>query len=110
MRAKATAAIVIGAALWAGDVSFLVAEGSRFVNVAVAEDWRAEFDDICSKTQDAMALSSDELRSLLARCDKLKPEIERLDPSVRKVYTRRLDACRALYRFVLDSRAGGATG
>ncbi len=78
---------------------------SGFVAQARAgQDWRKEFDDICSKTQDAMALSSDELRSLVRRCDELEPHIEKLDESSRKVFTRRLQACRDLYQFVLESR------
>ncbi len=69
-----------------------------------AEGWRAEFEAICAKTQDAMMLSSDELKDLVARCDKLVPEIEKLDESQRKVFTRRLSACRNLYAFVLETR------
>jgi hypothetical protein len=77
--------------------------------VAVAradEAWRAEFEEVCSKTQDAMALSSDDLRSLVGRCDRLKPAIAGLQESDRKVYSRRLQACRDLYQFVLESREG----
>jgi hypothetical protein len=68
------------------------------------QDWRKEFDDICAKTQDAMALSVEELKSLVTRCDDLKPQLDRLDESSRKVFTRRLQACRDLYQFVLESR------
>lgn len=72
------------------------------------EAWKDEFADVCSKTQDAMTLSEAELRSLVERCDKLKPAIEQLDEPLRKVYSRRLKACRDLYQFMLDSRAPGA--
>lgn len=73
--------------------------------VARAEDgWRTEFEDVCSKTQDAMTLSSDELRSLVGRCDRLKAAIGKLDDSERKVYSRRLQACRDLYQFMVESR------
>ncbi len=68
------------------------------------EDWRKEFDDVCSKTQDAMVFSADELRDLVGRCDRLKPRIEKLDESQRKVYLKRLQMCRDLYLFVLESR------
>jgi len=78
---------------------------ASLVAVARAEgDWRKEFDDICAKTQDAMALGVEELRSLVARCDSLKPQLEKLDESSRKVFTRKLQACRDLYQFVLESR------
>jgi hypothetical protein len=66
--------------------------------------WKQEFEEICAKTQDAMALSSEELKSLVERCDRLRPAIEALDESERKVYSRRLCACRDLYAYVLESR------
>ena len=72
-----------------------------------ADDWRTEFDAICAKTQDAMALPLDELRSLVARSDKLLPELEKLEPSQRKVFVKRLQGCRNLYAFVLESRQKG---
>jgi hypothetical protein len=71
---------------------------------AAEEAWLAEFEAVCSRTQDAMTLSTDELRALVARCDGLKPKVEALDPSRRKVYLRRLQLCRELYQFVLDAR------
>jgi hypothetical protein len=71
--------------------------------------WRGEFDAVCARTQDAMALTTEELQSLVARCDALKPVIDGLDESLRKVYGRRLKGCRDLYQFVLDfRRKGGA--
>jgi hypothetical protein len=51
-----------------------------------------------------MALPSEELRSLVERCDRLKPSIDALDDSRRKVYGKRLQLCRDLYEFVLQSR------
>jgi hypothetical protein len=68
------------------------------------EAWRAEFDDICAKTQDAMALSPDELRRLVERSDALLPVLEKLPEPERKVFTRRLQACRNLYAFVLETK------
>ncbi len=69
--------------------------------------WRTEFDAICARTQDAMSLPDDELRELVARSDRLLPALERLPETERKVFTRRLRACRALYAFVLESRGKG---
>jgi hypothetical protein len=71
-----------------------------------ADDWRAEFEAVCAKTQDAMVLSTEVLKDLVARCDRLKPAIESLEPSPRKIYGKRLQACRELYQFVLDTRGG----
>jgi hypothetical protein len=69
-----------------------------------ADDWKAEFEAVCAKTQDAMVLSTDELKELVARCDRLKPAVDALEPSPRKVFGKRLQACRDLYQFVLDTR------
>ena len=81
-------------------------EGGLFATrvVHAQEDWRKEFDDVCSKTQDAMVFTPDELRDLVARCDKLRPVVEKLEESQRKVYLKRLRLCRDLYLFVLESR------
>jgi len=68
------------------------------------EDWRREFDNLCSKTQDAMNLSAGELRNLIARCDGLKPRIEKLDEPQRKVTLKRLQMCRDLYAYVLEAK------
>ena len=77
---------------------------SRFSTVAYAEEgWKAEFDDICVKTSEAMALPKTEVKSLIERCDKLKPRIEALEESARKVYLKRLQMCRDLFAYVLES-------
>ncbi|MGO9401885.1 MAG: hypothetical protein ACLPVW_00280 [Terriglobales bacterium] len=68
------------------------------------ETWRKEFDDVCSKTQDAMTFSQQELANLIRRCDALLPQIEKLDESRKKVYMGRLRKCRGLYAYVLDSK------
>ena len=91
------AAALPGAGTWDG-------HGSWIAVARADQDWRREFDEVCAKTQDAMALGVDELRSLVARCDQLKPQLEKLDASSRKVFTKRLQACRDLYQFVLESR------
>ena len=68
------------------------------------ESWRKEFDDVCSKTQDAMTFKEEELTDLIRRCDALVPQIEKLDESRKKVYTGRLRQCRGLYAYVLDAK------
>lgn len=75
---------------------------------AEEEAWRAEFDEVCAKTQDAMALSVAELESLISRCDKLKPRIDALDEPRRKVFGKRLTGCRELYQYVLDYKTAKA--
>jgi len=71
---------------------------------ATREAWQKEFNDICSRTQDAMTFSKEELTSLISRCDALKPEIEKLDETRKKVYLERLRMCRGLYAYVLESK------
>src|SRR5271157_1201297 len=68
------------------------------------ETWRKEFNDVCSKTQDAMTFSQEELTELIRRCDALQPQIEKLDETRKKVYLGRLRMCRGLYAYVLDSK------
>jgi len=68
------------------------------------EAWQKEFDEVCSKTQDAMTFSQEELTVLLRRCDALLPQIEKLDESRKKVYMGRLRMCRGLYAYVLDAK------
>ncbi len=75
------------------------------VRAAHAEDeWKKEFEAVCSRTDDAMSFSKEELRSLIARCDKLKSVLHTLDESTRKVYLRRLQICRDLFAFVLEAK------
>jgi len=68
------------------------------------ESWQKEFDAVCSKTEDAMTFSQEELTDLIRRCDNLRPRIEKLDESRRKVYLERLRKCRGLYDYVLDAK------
>ena len=50
------------------------------------QDWKKEFEEICAKTQDAMSLADDVLTTLVKRCDDLKPTIDNLPETERKVY------------------------
>jgi len=68
------------------------------------EAWQAEFDDICSRSQNAMTFSQQELADLIQRCDVLMPKIEKLDETRKKVYMGRLRMCRGLYAYVLESK------
>ncbi len=77
----------------------LVVQGAR-----AGPAWKTEFEEVCAKTPDSMVLPLEELRLLVARCDKLAPLLDALEESERKVYSRRLQACRALYAFVIETR------
>jgi hypothetical protein len=43
------------------------------------------------------------LKGLIERCEKLRPRIEKLDESAAKVYLKRLQMCKDLFVFVLES-------
>ncbi|MBJ6800330.1 hypothetical protein [Geomonas propionica] len=66
------------------------------------EAWQATFDETCSKSNQAMTMSVQELRDLLAKCDALQKVIETQEESVRKVYLKRLSLCRNLYAYMLE--------
>jgi hypothetical protein len=51
-----------------------------------------------------MKLPADELKTLIAGCDKLKPVIEALEETPRKVYLKKLQMCRNLLAFVLETK------
>ena len=69
-----------------------------------ADAWRTDFDAACAQSDDAMALSSNELKKLIEQCDRLQKIIEAQDETVRKVYLKRLQLCRNLYVFVLETK------
>ena len=68
------------------------------------EEWKAEFDAVCSKTDVAMTLSVGELKDLVAQCVQMKARIEGQEESTRKVYLRRLQMCGDLYKYVLENK------
>jgi len=80
------------------------AQPSPAPSAQATEPWHKEFDEVCSKTQDAMTLSVAELTDLIRRCDALVPEIEKLNESQKKLYLGRLRMCRGLYAYVLDAK------
>src|SRR5512145_1952444 len=67
------------------------------------EEWKAEFEAVCSKTDSLMDMPENELSALLERCDKLMTGMEAENETVRKVNGRRLKNCRDLIRFMLDT-------
>lgn len=73
------------------------------VAVAADESWRAEFDRLCGKTEQSMDLPVAELRELVERCEKLRPRIEASGDPQAKVYVKRLEACRKVFAFVIES-------
>jgi hypothetical protein len=70
------------------------------------EDWKQEYAAVCAKTQNAMLLSTDELKEYIERCDTLEARIDQegglQGATERKVYAKRLKMCRDLYEFTLE--------
>lgn len=92
--------------LLAAQPQFTPRDGARWSvpPAAAAEPWKEEFDKVCARTQESMSLSVDELRTLVRRCDDLKPRIDGLEETERKVFAKRLKMCRDLYQYVLDAK------
>lgn len=65
--------------------------------------WLPEFEEICGKTQDAGSMTTEELKAVVAKCDRVKSLIENSDNPQKKVYLFRLDKCRKLFVFMLES-------
>ena len=72
------------------------------------DSWKAEFSDISSHSVTAMSLTDEELTALIERCEKLKPAIENLEATPRKIYLKRLEKTKALFEFVIESRKEGS--
>ena len=70
------------------------------------QDWKQEYAAVCAKTQNAMILSTDELKEYIERCDTLEARIDQegglQGATERKVYAKRLKMCRDLYEFTLE--------
>jgi hypothetical protein len=98
------ALLFLGLAAFCGVHAMGVPQSSAAPANAAQEGWRTEFDDVCGRTQDAMSFSPEELTDLIRRCDGLRPQIEKLDESRKKVYLGRLRMCRGLYAYVLDEK------
>jgi len=98
MCACAIALFLSGNPLFTGPLPFGISAS------LAQEEWKAEFDTVCSKTDIAMTLSGEELKELIARCDKLKQQIEKEEETTRKVHLRRLQMCSELYKYVLETK------
>lgn len=70
---------------------------------AAEEPWKAEFETLCSRTDEAASLSAGQLKEKIARCDALAFKIDALEGAPKKVYGGRLKKCRDFYVFMLDS-------
>jgi len=86
---------------------FLTGCVSLFITLQAAsaeETWRTDFDAACAQSSIAMTLSIPELKKLIEQCDRVRKSIEEQEETVRKVYLKRLQMCKNLYVFVLESK------
>jgi hypothetical protein len=105
-RSVRIVSIGIAAALFVAEIPSLTGRLSFGPPVLLAQEggWKVEYDSVCSKTDLAMTLPREELSALIDRCDNLRPKIELEEESTRKIYLRRLQMCRELYKFVLEAK------
>lgn len=82
--------------------------GSLMTTAWAEEAWKEKLMELCAKTDMAMTLSPQELKELIAGCEKLQPVIQGLEESPRKVYGKRLKMCRDLFEYVLRSKTDPA--
>lgn len=74
------------------------------VSAETAESWKIEFDKICGQTDTAADMTAAELKKALEKCDALKPQLEALESTPRKVYLKRLQMCRNLFNYLLEGK------
>ena len=67
------------------------------------QNWLHEFTEICNKTDESATMKKEELRALIMRCDSLRTTIEKSDDPQKNVYLFRIDKCRKLFNYVLES-------
>jgi hypothetical protein len=69
-----------------------------------ASGWKAEFDGVCGQTDNAISMTEAELRRALEKCDALRGVIAGLEETPRKIYLKRLQMCRNLFSYLLETR------
>ena len=68
------------------------------------ESWKSEFDSVCGQSDSAAGMTAEDLKRAIARCDALKPAVEALEATPRKVYLKRLQMCRNLFVYLLEGK------
>jgi hypothetical protein len=102
MKKESAAAAVLSAVFFLSALPAVTALFSCPVAAYAQDDWKKEFDELCGTTHDVMAFSRAELKGMIERCDKLKPDIENLGDTERRVYLKRLQLCRNLFSYALE--------
>jgi len=71
---------------------------------AYENDFKEEFNELCGNTDIAMTLPVEKLEKLVKRCDNLMDKIKATEHLTKKTYLYRLEKCRNLYKFMIDSK------
>ena len=97
---------VLGLFVLLSVLSGFFAQPASILNCAYAADesWKSDFEKVCGQTDNAADLTIEELKKTLEKCDALKSRIEALEPTPRKIYLKRLQMCRNLFQFMLESK------
>jgi sialic acid synthase SpsE len=74
------------------------------VPAAAVEPWRTDFNEACGKADEAMTLSLQELKALVEKCNRVVKALAAEDESVRKVFLKRVQMCRNLYVFMVETK------
>ncbi len=82
------------------------------VNLSLAneESWLRELDELCGSSQAAMTLSSEEVTTLVERCDRIIAEITGTDNPRKKLYLFRLERCRNFYQYIINLKSKERSG
>lgn len=75
-------------------------------NLSFADEedaWKKEFNELCGHSNESMTLPAERLNYLIERCNKLISKIDAADNPRKKVYLFRIQKCRDLYQFIIDS-------
>jgi hypothetical protein len=70
------------------------------------ENWRASFNDLCSKVDASSSMTVQDLTILIERVDKLVPEIQASSDPSKKIFLQRIKKCRSLFEFMIESKKG----
>lgn len=77
---------------------------------AIADEWKKDFERICSQTQVAGDMAYEELEGMVEECGSLLNTITALENPRNKVYIFRLKKCRNFYQYTIDLKDRDGTG
>ncbi len=67
-----------------------------------AQDWKEEFDEICSKVNIAHTLKVEQLQELIHRADLLIRKLQSMDIKSKRLYIFRLKKCKKFFQYNVE--------